>query len=55
MAQIIAVFHQVDLDQDTNQWVADIEYNGQVKAYYAGQHFGKWVVRNITANGVKVR
>jgi hypothetical protein len=43
------------LDQDTNQWVADIEYNGQVKAYYAGQHFGKWVVRNITANGVKVR
>jgi len=43
------------LDQDTNQWVADIEYNGQVKAYYAGQHFGKWVVRDVTANGVKIR
>ena len=43
------------LDQDTNQWVADIEYDGQVKAYYAGQHFGKWVVRNVTANGVKIR
>lgn len=43
------------LDQDTNQWVADIEYNGQVKAYYAGQHVGQWVVRDVTADGVNMR
>ena len=43
------------LDQDTNQWVTDIEYNGQVKAYYSGQHFGRWTIRSVTANGVKIK
>lgn len=42
------------LDQNTNAWVADIEYQGQVKAYRAGQHIGKWVVEDVNANGVKI-
>jgi len=43
------------LDQDTNQWIADIEYQGQVKAYYGGQRFGHWVVRSVNANGVHIK
>lgn len=43
------------LDQDTNQYVADIEYRGQVKAYYAGQRLGHWVVRRVTATGASIR
>lgn len=43
------------LDQDTNQYVADIEYAGHVKAYYAGQRMGRWVVRSVNASGATVR
>lgn len=43
------------LDQDTNQWIADIEYRGRVKAYYPGQRFGRWVVRSVDANGVEIK
>ena len=43
------------LDQDTNQWIADIEYAGKVKAYYAGQRFGHWTVRSVSSTGVKIR
>lgn len=44
----------VHLDQSTNQWVADIQYENMVISVTSGQEFDGWQVRDVNAQGALI-
>lgn len=45
----------VHLDQGTNQWMADVEYNDSVLSVSAGQQFDGWHVKDVNAQGAHIQ
>ncbi len=45
----------VHLDQNTNQWAADVEYNDSVLSVMAGQQFDGWHVHDVNAQGALIQ